>query len=486
MIRAQIKNFGYSTFIYGIANLLTKIISIVLIPLYTKYLSVNDVGIIALFEMFEVFLITIIPLGTITSMWRYLSESDINDKQSIIKSTFIIIFLSGIVIIVIFYYVIQHLIGNISLAINGNLIYYLLISCFFRVTSNFLFWILQYKNSVIKYLFFSLIQFLSVIGLTIYFIIIKDYGIISVYLAKIIVLSVFFIITIIYVFKESYGTPSLFIGKKLIRYGLPIVPLALLAPILNTVDRFFINTFCSLEDLGKYGIAYKFGMLMNMFLVVPIQRSWGPQMFKVGDFNKDTRIIHQDLTFYYAYCGIFILVVLSFFSDSFLYFFATESYYSASWIIPWVALAYFIGGFRIFLQAGASLRDRTDLFFSTAIITMLFSVVLNWLLIENYGIFGAVIATIVSYLFLVTLLYINGKKITNIDWPISKIIYCAIIAIFLIIIVNYIIKFSPNYSIYYKCVGIILYPIISILTNLIGDKEIKGIKSICNLLVNKV
>ena len=87
MIRPQIKIFGYSTIIYGVANLLTKIVSVALIPLYTKYLSVNDVGIIALFEMVEVFLVTFIPLGTITSMWRYLSEADENERNSIKVNT---------------------------------------------------------------------------------------------------------------------------------------------------------------------------------------------------------------------------------------------------------------------------------------------------------------------------------------------------------------------------------------------------------------
>ena len=328
MIRPQIKIFGYSTIIYGVANLLTKIVSVALIPLYTKYLSLYDVGIIALFEMIEVFLVTFIPLGTITSMWRYLSEADENERNSIIKSTFLIIFTSGFVFIILFNYLAEYLIRNSTLSLNDNLIFYLMLSCFLRVTSNFLYWLLQYKNSVLQYLLFSLVQFISVISLTMYFILIKDYGLKGVYLAKIFVFSIYLIITIIYVFKNSNGSVSLSIGKKMIRYGIPIVPLALLAPLLNTVDRFFLNAFYSLEDLGKYSISYKFGMLMNMFLVVPIQRSWGPQMFKVGDYSKATRIIHQDLTFYYAYCGILILIGLSFFSDSILYLFATEDYYT--------------------------------------------------------------------------------------------------------------------------------------------------------------
>ena len=486
MIRPQIKIFGYSTIIYGVANLLTKIVSVALIPLYTKYLSVYDVGIIALFEMIELFLVTFIPLGTITSMWRYLSEADENERNSIIKSTFLIIFISGCVFIISFSYLAEYLIGNSTLSLNDNLIFYLMLSCFLRVTSNFLYWLLQYKNSVIQYLFFSLVQFISVISLTIYFILIEDYGLKGVYFAKIFVFFIYLIITIIYVFRNSKGSVSLSIGKKMIRYGIPIVPLALLAPLLNTVDRFFLSVFHSLDDLGKYSISYKFGMLMNMFLVVPIQRSWGPQMFKVGDNSRSTRIIHQDLTFYYAYCGILILIGLTFFSDTILYLFTTEDYYSISWIIPWVALAYFIGGFRVFLQAGASLQDRTDLFFNTALYTMFTSIVLNWILIKYYAIPGAIAATILSYLILVLLLYRNGKKITKIEWPINKIFISSIIALVIIIIVSYVNRCYPNYSFYIKCFGMFFYIIVSVLMKLIGNKEINGLRFLWNSVFKEI
>ena len=71
-IRSKIKSFGYSTAIYGFSNLLTKIVAVTLIPLYTNYLSVYEVGIIALLEMVELFVVTLIPMGCVNAMWRYL------------------------------------------------------------------------------------------------------------------------------------------------------------------------------------------------------------------------------------------------------------------------------------------------------------------------------------------------------------------------------------------------------------------------------
>ena len=94
-IRPKIKSFGYSTIIYGFSNLLTKIVAVTLIPLYTNYLSVYDVGVIALLEMLELFVVTIIPIGCVNAMWRYLSTEEGTEKNRIIISSFAIIIISG-------------------------------------------------------------------------------------------------------------------------------------------------------------------------------------------------------------------------------------------------------------------------------------------------------------------------------------------------------------------------------------------------------
>ena len=97
-IRPKIKLFGYSTIVYGVSNLLTKIVAITLVPIYTTYLTVFEVGIIALLEMIELFVVTIIPIGCINAMWRYLPKEKDSRKNKIIISTFVIMLISGTII----------------------------------------------------------------------------------------------------------------------------------------------------------------------------------------------------------------------------------------------------------------------------------------------------------------------------------------------------------------------------------------------------
>ena len=476
-IRPKIKLFGYSTIIYGFSNVLTKIVAIILIPLYTTYLTMFEVGIIALLEMIELFVITIIPVGCVNAMWRYLPGEKGLEKNKIIISTFTIMILSGIIItglLLLF----KSSVGKVfNIPNDNNLLLFVFVSCFLRAISTFIFLLLQYNNQAFYYLILSLIQFISLVGLTIYFIFGCNVGVIGIYYAKIIVFSTTFISTLLFLIKTIPVLPSFDLIKKILSYGLPIIPLTLLMPVLTVSDRYFLNIFVSIEEIGQYGIAYKFGLLINMLLVLPIQRSWGPQMFQAGSSLKDDKSIHEDITFYYSFIGLFFLLGLSFFSDTIISIFANENYLSLSWLIPWISLAYFIGGFRIFFQASASLADRTDLFVKTGIYTIISNIILNYMLIKHFGIRGAAASTILSYLILVGLLLITTKSINVIKWPIKKILHGVFIAALLIIIFESIKDFSLNYIII-KFILLLLFPIISISTNLIGHKEINGLRSI--------
>ena len=485
-IRPKIKSFGYSTMIYGFSNLLTKIVAVTLIPLYTNYLSVYEVGIITLLEMIELFIVTIIPVGSVNAMWRYLPKEKRSDKNKIIISSFIINLISGAIIIGTLFFFKDHIASILSINNGNNIFLFVLLSCFLRATSNFIYWLLQYKNLAFFYLILSLTQFISLILFTIYFIVFRNYGVIGIYYSKVIVFVFVFLFTIIFLIRTAAALPSGRLILKLLTYGLPMIPLALLMPVLTVSDRYFLKMFSSVEEIGRYGIAYKFGMLINMLIVIPIQRSWGPQMFQVGNDLEESRKIHQDITFYYSFIGLFIIIGMSFFAETILLIFANEDYLSVSWVIPWISFAYFIGGFKIFLQASASIADRTDLFIKIGIYTIASNILLNYYLIQYYGIQGAVASTILSYSILVILLFYSSKTVSKIKWPIKRIIHGFSIASLLIITFYIIKEINLDYESTIKIFLLASFPIISLMTNLIGKKELNGLRSLLNSFTKKV
>ena len=485
-IRPKIKLFGYSTLIYGTANLLTKLVVITLVPLYTTYLTISEVGLIIFLEMFELFVVTIIPIGSINAMWRFLPEEKGNNINKIIISAFTIMIFSGLAITFLLLFFQDDISLFFGIPNNNNLLFFVFISCFLQSVSHFIYSLLQHKNQSIFYLILSLVQFLSLVGITIYLIVYSGLGIIGIYYAKVAVFLMSFVGIIFILIKYTPALPSFKFIKKILVFGLPMIPMILLMPVLNVSDRYFLKFFTSIEEIGRYGIAYKFGMLINMFLVIPISRSWGPQMFQVGKSKEESRKIHQDLTFYYSYVGWFIIVGLSFFSETIISIVANKEYLSAAWLIPWISLAYFVGGFKIFFLASASLTDRTDLLVKTGILAIISNVILNYFLIKNYGVEGAVLSTVLSNLILIMLMLNSTKSVNQFSWPMKKIGHGAIIACSIIIVFKAMQGSILGYSFLIKCLLLTMFPLLSVITKLIGEKEINGIKYIWYSVFRKV
>ena len=483
-IRSRVLSFGYTTIIYGISNVLIRIASIALIPIYTSYLSVTDVGLIVIFEMIEILLIAIIPFGAYNAMYRYLPGTKEAKKNKIISSTFYIILINGGIIISICFFFSDRIqaLFNIN---DNNLLFYVLLGCFLKSSSSFIYSILLYQRKAFLYLIISGLEFLSIMVFTIYFIIGCQEGIIGVYYSKSIVFSIIFLLTIFLLIKSITTFPSYNSIKRILSYGIPLIPMALLMPILSFSDRFFLNLFTSVEDIARYGIAYKFGMIINMLLIIPIQKSWGPQMFQVGIKDKKSISVHEDITFYYSFIGLFIFLGLSLFSTELINLFANKDYVSSAWIVPFVSFAYFIGGFKVFLRAGPALTDRTNLFAKIGLITIITNIILNYFLIKIFYVIGAIISTILSFSLLVCLMFFVSKDLINVNWPVKKIFHGLILTMILLIFFHVSVMYINDYKIYIKLILLCFFIAISLATNLIGQKELNGLKYLWDSLNGK-
>jgi len=226
-------------------------------------------------------------------------------------------------------------------------------------------------------------------------------------------------------------------------------------------------------------------MIINMLLVIPIQKSWGPQMFQVGIKDKKSISVQEDIMFYYAFIGLFIFLGLSLFSNELITVFANKNYASLAWIVPFISFAYFIGGFKVFLRAGPALTDRTNLFTKIGLITIISNIFLNYFLIKNFYVIGAISSTILSFSLLVYLMYFISKDLIDINWPVKKIFRSLILTMILLVIFHVSVIYITDYKIYIKATILSFFIIIALVTNLIGRKELNGLKYLWNSLIGK-
>ena len=272
-MRDHIQKLGRHSIIYGLGNISTKIAAFILIPVYTKFLPLTTVGTIALIELFETFLIGVGSLGIFQATWMSLSSSEGNtNSKKIICSGFIGLLAWNVIILSI----LSFASGKVSSFLGfqsgqeSSLIYLILVNVLLQLGSMFQLALWQYKGKALHYVFLSLFQFLGTVCLSIYFIIFLSMGLKGVILAKTVTLSIVFMLSIWNIFRNYWTLPSLNIFLNLAKFGAPLIFLGLVTPVLTISDRFFLNLYVPLGLIGIYSINYKFGMLINMFLVVPL------------------------------------------------------------------------------------------------------------------------------------------------------------------------------------------------------------------------
>lgn len=482
-VRPPIREVAEQTTVYGIGNLLTKLAIFLLIPIYTRFLSVSDVGILALLEMMETFLATIVPFGINAALWRYLPEaSGSEQKKNLIFSAFSGTVLTNLILLgalALLYRLIAPFLGLSR--VDSWLLLFVILNVFLGAGFRFILGLWQYERRADRFVLLSVSQFVGVLVVTFLFVVELGWGLRGAILARTVVYGIIFVSTTSLILVSHLSIPSFKHYKILLGFGVPLIFLALVTPVLTFSDRFFMRVFLSLEDIGVYSIAYKFGMLINMILVVPLQRSWGPMMYRLGVGNESHEF-HRDILFYYSVTGAMVFLAISLFSRPILGIATTEAYLSGASVIPIITLAYFFNGFRQFLMAGAALSNRTPRLAYAASAGMIVNLILNYLLIRNFGVMGAAWSTVVSYLALTVMVYAVSQSLVPIDWRWKRLASLLIIMLATFLAAFLLQSRLSSWANLWAILGTCAFPVVLWILGIIGRRELQGIKSLMKLI----
>ena len=96
---------------------------------------------------------------------------------------------------------------------------------------------------------------------------------------------------------------------------------------------------------------------------------------------------------------------------------------SAALVIPWIALAGLLRGFKLFyLDHAFHLGKRTGLALNTVWFPAVLNIALNVLLIPRFGILGAVYATVASFAVAALLSWYLGRRAFAVPLPVAPVV----------------------------------------------------------------
>ena len=387
----------------------TKFKTILLLPLYTNILSSSEYGIVDLFMTYVVLLRPIVTFNVGEGVFRFLVDSRKKDKEKvkIISCGFYGILFRFIIFLFIFFI--------INLFFDIQYKFYLLLLLFVSFFSNFLLYIYKGNGNITGYTVGSFINGVSVVLFNLIFLLFFKWDIRGVLLANILgeLLCILYLL-----FKDkTYKYIKLnkrdkVVNRKLLKYSFPLIFNSLIWWVIKVSDRTIITLFLGSSFNGIYSISCKISnILLQLYEVFHI--SWLESVSininkkNVSEFFSNT--FNMVLKIFMS-INIVIIVILPFAFNLLV----SKEFYESYYYIPLLLISVLFNIVGSFLENIYLAKKMTKKVFNTALLVGILNIIINVLLIKDFGIYAAVISTILSFMVMGIYRYIDIQKYVSV------------------------------------------------------------------------
>jgi O-antigen/teichoic acid export membrane protein len=426
MLRNLFKDSAY----YGVATILSRGISFLLLPLYTHILSPSTFGSLDLLLVFSNLITLTVALEVSQAVQRFFPESDDRLVRRRLFSTGLWFSITSYFVFALFGWASSGWLATLVMGEKG-LEYPFCIGILYIFINGVYVFLLNQFRCELRSRDYSLISFIASLVTTSMSLVLTLFarqGLLGLIVSMALGSSVGLVMGFWYL-RESFSVHVDFdILKRLLRFSFPLVPSGL-AIFANTyIDRFFINSYLSIAEVGIYGFAMRIASLATLFMIA-FQNSFTPLIY-VNHRRPDAPAQIARIFRIFIVGSVIILLLLSIFSDFLVSFLAPTAYSPSKHIITGLSLGLLLAQMYIFAP-GPALESKTNVFMSVNIASALINVALNILLIPPFGLGGAVAATIVSLFIGFCILMCISQAMYPVPHDWSKIIICCLSGLFL-------------------------------------------------------
>lgn len=403
------KNFFY----YLLPSVVIGILStFIMVPVTTYYLEPKDFGIFAIVNAI------VMPIGPLSSTgvtWvlagNYYKIEE-KERNTLLFNLLVLDFVLKFFWVMVFWFLSSWLLPVIIKDFeNQYLLYFkiilisVLLTALWPTTSYFI--ILQQKGKL--HAMFEIIPWLCGAIATIVSLSVFNLKTLALFLNPLFSGLVSFLIGLWYI--KNYIKPA--IVKRwmieIFKVGMPSIPANLVEMLTNISDRFFIQKWLNLSELGIYSHSLSYKTVFTMGTKA-FSRSFIPSLLKAFSTNASTDKIERQLKNWYGLLGI-AAVFVTLFSYEIVNILTHGKFVGAAPLVPiWfflvLSFTYGISGSQfLFVQ------KKNQFMMYSGIITGMIFIPITAFSIYKFGLFGAVISIVLSNFCIQVVRTIYAKKL---------------------------------------------------------------------------
>ncbi len=431
------KSLFKQTFIYGLATVLPRMLSFLLVPLYTSpdvLSSPAEYGKVSVIFSYFVLFNVILAYGMETAFFRFFNKED--DKDAVVGTSTISLIISSFgffILALIFQNQIANYI-NIDVRYINLVIWILLLDALVIIPFAWL----RANQKPMRYAIVKILNVVINIGLNLFFLLaLKDlaengnlfeslympnFEVSYIFIANLVASAFTLILMLSFYTKLKYKFVKT-LWKQMMRYAVPVLIAGIAFSINETFDRILLKELLPANvadtEIGMYSACYKLALFMTLFATA-YRLGIEPYFFSHAKTKNPQKNYANILEFFVAFGSIILLAVVVFAHVLKPHIIRSEAYWEAMWIVPIILLANFCLGIYHNLSVWYKITDRTRFGAYISVIGALITLVINFIFIEEYGYGASAIATLVAYAVMMLLSFYFGRKYYPIPYNLKK------------------------------------------------------------------
>ncbi|UPV98944.1 polysaccharide biosynthesis C-terminal domain-containing protein [Halorussus gelatinilyticus] len=233
------------------------------------------------------------------------------------------------------------------------------------------------------------------------------------------------------------------IARKLARYGVPMIGWLFGLTLLNFIDRVLIETLQGTAAVGIYSANYMLVQTGLPLVLTPIIEASHPVIMERwnGDNEKTVSKLISEYSRYYLILGVPAAIFAGAISQPLSFLVLGEEYQVGFVVIPIISASLFFWNFSMIGHKGLEIHDRTSIMTTGIVLSVVVNIILNFMLIPDFGYVGASFATLFSSAIYMVFSYFMSLKTVKWRTPTTTILRvgASAVAMTFICILSYII-----------------------------------------------
>lgn len=439
----QIKRLVSDTAIYGVSTIVGRLLNFLLVPLYTHILVPAEYGIVATVYSFIAFYTIAYSYGLESAYFRFAGMKEIGDDKENFSTPFIsYLFTSALLSIALIIFAEPATVLFQLESSMAKVCYYIAGILFFDTLALLPFAALRLHRNAKLFSAIKIVNIVLNLGLSIVTLVQWRWGIEGILFSNLAASAVTFLLLIPTAWKYLRFTFNRDLYKEMLKFALPLIPVALSGMALQIADRPILKMLVDDRSVGLYQANYRLGIFMAV-ITATFEYAWRPFFLSHAKDPNAKQMFSRIMT-YYLFVTLTVFLFLTFFLDAFIkhQFYGVTiiapEYWEGLKVVPYVLLGYIFSGIGTNLNAGIQIEKKTMYLLPTSMSGSVSNIAMNFLLIPVFGIMGAAYATTIGYGMVALTLYFVAQHFYYIEYEFVRIaklggsVAAALIASFLL------------------------------------------------------